>query len=175
MVRIFVLLTIFFSILALIGCSGSLTEEQMLEKAIKLEEKEKWKDTADMYEKMVKKFPESEKAAEHLYKLGVIYANNLGDLYKSINSYSRLIKRYPESNYTVQATFMMGYRYANDIKDLRRAKRVYTHFIEKYPDHELTPSVKWELKHLGKDISEIELELGITKGDKTSESKAESD
>ena len=55
---------------------------------------------------------------------------------------------------------MIGYRYANDIHDLDKAKAAYQEFLKKYPNHELASSVKWELAHLGQDLSEIELQLG---------------
>ena len=55
---------------------------------------------------------------------------------------------------------MIGYRYANDIKDYDKAKKYYQEFLKKWPMHELAASVKWELDHLGKDISELELQLG---------------
>ncbi len=41
-----------------------------------------------------------------------------------------------------------------------KAKKAYEEFLKEYPDHELAPSVKWELEHLGQDISQIDLKLG---------------
>ncbi|MDZ7262494.1 MAG: tetratricopeptide repeat protein, partial [candidate division KSB1 bacterium] len=61
------------------------------------------------------------------------------------------------------AQFMIGYLYANEIKDLDKARSAYQVFLEKYPENELVPSVKWELDHLGKDISEIEFLVDTTK------------
>ena len=49
----------------------------------------------------------------------------------------------------------MGYIYANHIKDLDQARQAYNIFKQKYPQHELTPSVDWELEHLGKDIGDL--------------------
>lgn len=147
-------------LLALVaGCGEKLTEEQMRAKAAELEAQQQWEEAAAAYEKLIKSHPESESADKDLYKLAVIYANNLQQFEKSIDAYQKIIDEHPESQYVIQSTFMIGYRYANDLKDLDKAKTAYETFLEKYPDHELASSVKWELDHLGQDISEIELQF----------------
>ena len=50
---------------------------------------------------------------------------------------------------------MIGYIYANVLDDSENAQVEYNLFLQKYPDHELTPSVKFELDFLGKDINDI--------------------
>jgi len=153
----------------LIGCGEKLTEEQLRSKALDYENKEQWDLAIKTYERLLKAYPDSKKADEILYRMGVIYANNLKDFKKSVESYKRLIKEYPKSSFVIQSTFMIGYRYANDIKDLDKARQAYQDFLKKYPNHELASSVKWELDHLGQDISEIELQLG--KSDSTEVAK----
>jgi len=83
----------------------------------------------------------------------------LQEFEKSVAAYLRIVDEYPESQHVIQSTFMIGYRYANDMKEMDKAKTAYELFLEKYPDHELASSVKWELDHLGQDISEIDLQL----------------
>jgi len=144
----------------IMGCGQKLTEEQFRAKALDFENKELWDKEVEILEQMVKKYPNSEKVDEYLYKLGVSYANNLKEFKKSVDAYQRLVTKYPNSKYVIQASFMIGYRYANDIKDLDKAKKAYESFLEKYPNHELASSVNWELEHLGQDISDIELQLG---------------
>lgn len=138
------------------ACGQKMTEEQIFAKALDLENKEQFEDATKMYEKYVKTFPEGKKADEALYRLGTIYANSLKDYQKSVNAYKKLLNTHPESDYLIQSSFMIGYRYANDIKDLDKAREAYEQFIENFPDHELATSVKWELDHLGQDISDIE-------------------
>jgi tetratricopeptide (TPR) repeat protein len=152
--------TVAISLLWIINCGQKLTEEQLRAKALDFENKEMWDKEVEVLEQLSKQFPASEKADEYLYKLGVSYANNLKDYKKSIDAYQKLVTKYPNSKYVIQASFMIGYRYANDIKDLKKAEKAYKSFIEKYPNHELAASVKWELDHLGQDISEIDLQLG---------------
>ena len=50
---------------------------------------------------------------------------------------------------------MIGYIYANVVNDPKSAKIEYSAFLEKFPTHELSPSVKFELEFLGKEIDEI--------------------
>ena len=147
-------------VVVLIGCGQKLTEEQLRAKALDYENKEQWDQVVKVFEDLVQRFPDSPKADECLYQLGGLYASNFKDFNKSVDTYKRLISNYPESNLVIQAQFMIGYRYANDIKDLDKAREAYEEFIVKYPDHELVSSVKWELDHLGKDISDIELQFG---------------
>jgi|GEM_PF-1111927 outer membrane assembly lipoprotein YfiO len=141
------------------SCSKSekMTEEQLFGLARSLQDKEDYEQAAKTLERLVKDYPKGRHAEEALYRLGLLYANNLHDYKKAIASYQRLIENFPNSNRLAQAYFMIGYHYANDIKDLERARQAYTTFLEKFPNHELVPSVQFELKYLGKDISELDI------------------
>ena len=141
------------------GCGEKLTEEQLRAKATELEQQARWAEAANLYEKLVKSYAKSGNADKDLYKLAVIYANNLQEFEKSVTTYRRIVEEYPQSQYVIQSSFMIGYRYANDMKELDKARVAYEEFLKKYPDHELASSVRWELDHLGKDISEIDLQL----------------
>ncbi len=156
----FGLLTVLLVAVLMTGCGEKLTEDQLRANASDFESREQWKEAADMYARLVKAYPKSKRADETLYRLGVLYANNLKDYQKSVDAYKQLISKYPKSNFVIQSSFMIGYRYANDIKDFDNAKKYYQEFLKKWPAHELASSVKWELDHLGKDISELELQLG---------------
>ena len=154
------IILVFIALAMVAGCGQKLTEEQLRAKALDYENKEQWDEVVKVFEELIARYPDSPKADENLYQLGGLYASNFQDYQKSIDTYQKLIDNYPESNLVVQAQFMIGYRYANDLKDLDKARAVYEDFIKKYPDHELVNSVKWELDNLGKDISDIELQLG---------------
>ena len=150
------------------SCSQKMTEEQMYAKAADLESKEQFDESVKMFERMVKTYPHGKKTEEALYRVGMMYASNLKDFEKSVNSFKKIVDDYPESELYTNALFMIGFRYANDIKDYDKAKEVYTEFLEKYPDHELASSVKWELDHLGQDISDIEF-LGESSDSQTTD------
>jgi len=257
------------------GCGEKLTEEQLRAKALDFENKEQWAEAVKMYERLVKAYPQSTRAAETLYRLGITYANNLKDFKKAVETHGRIVKEYPNSNFVKQSTFMMGFLYANDIspkalpfslgvlvsdnrtlvgsfegkfeeiidrgvsipvsrsksflvdnyqqsipilfqnatkrgnlgkiqlnrissdtrnsdqgisikinidksgyavatakgegiegscqfqiREIEKARAAYQEFLQKWPTHELASSVKWELEHLGQDISQIDLNLG---------------
>ncbi len=146
--------------LMLVACGQKMTEEQLYAQVLDFQDKQQWDDVIKSYEQLVKQYPESEKADEHLYQLGMTYAHNAKKFQKAIETWERLIETYPESRLITNTKFMIGYCYANDIKDLEQARAAYEKFLEEYPDHELVASVKWELEHLGEDISDIELQLG---------------
>ena len=142
------------------GCGEKLTEEQLRATALDSQNNEQWAEAVKMYQRLVKAYPQSTRAAETLYRLGITYANNLKDFKKAVETHGRIVKEYPNSNFVKQSTFMMGFLYANDLKDLEKAKSAYQDFLQKWPTHELASSVKWELEHLGQDISQIDLNLG---------------
>ncbi|MDZ7372757.1 MAG: outer membrane protein assembly factor BamD [candidate division KSB1 bacterium] len=141
------------------SCSRSqkMTEEQLFGLAKNLQEKEQYEEAAKTLEKLVKDYPTGRHAEEALYRLGLLYANNLHDYKRAIASYQRLIEQFPNSTRLAQAYFMIGYHYANDVKDLDKARQAYNTFLEKFPNHELVPSVQFELKYLGKDISQLDI------------------
>jgi len=141
----------------LIGCSRKMSEEQLYEEAKKFEQQQDIDKVIKLYEELVDRFPKSQKADFALYKLALVYQNNKQEFAKAVASHERLMKDYPQSKYLSQSHFMSAFIYANDLKDLEKARAAYTSFVEAYPDHELVPSVKWELEHLGKDINQIEL------------------
>lgn len=106
---------------------------------------------------LVQRFPKSEGVDEMLQKIGMICLNNQQQYQRAVDAFQRLLADFPQSPHLPQAQFMIGYIYANHIKDLDKARIAYTAFKEKYPAHELTPSVNWELEHLGQDISDLNL------------------
>ena len=143
-----------------VGCGKKMTEEQLYAQALDYQNKQQWDDVAKTYEKLVSMYPESEKADEHMYNLGMVYANNVKNFDSAIKTWKKLLENYSDSHLVVNTKFMIGYCYANNVGDLESARKAYQDFLAEYPDHELAPSVQWELGHLGQDISDIDLQLG---------------
>jgi tetratricopeptide (TPR) repeat protein len=139
------------------GCSKKKAQEQLLAEAQQYEAQEDVENALNVYEELSHRFPQSPHADSILQKLGMIYLNHKEQYQRAIDAYERLIKKYPESKYQAQSLFMVGYIYANHLKDYEHAKESYNKFLDKYPQHELVTSVKWELEHLGKDISDIDI------------------
>ena len=149
----------------IVGC-GKLPDERLLEKGKKLEEKMAFSEAVVRYEKLVDDYPQSPFGPEALYRAGLIYANGLRKFPKAVSTLERVIETYPESPFAAQAQFMIGFIYANSAPDTAKARLAYRAFVEKYPDHELVPSVRWELKYLGKAIEEIPELSGLERASK---------
>jgi outer membrane protein assembly factor BamD (BamD/ComL family) len=147
----------FLLVVAVAGCSKKMSEEQLFAEAQKFEAKEDVDGALKIYEELNDRFPASAHADSVLQKLGMFYLNKKGQFEKAIAAYERIVDKFPQSKYQPQALFMIGYIYANHLKNFEQAKIYYDKFIEKYPEHELTASVQWELQHLGKDISEVNI------------------
>ena len=161
-------LVVVISLSMLLGCAKKMSEEELYGEAQKLEQQQDIDKLIKVYEELIDRFPKSQKADFALYKLALVYQNNKQEFAKAVACHERLMKDYPESKYVSQSHFMSAFIYANDLKDLDKARAAYSSFVEKFPDHELVPSVKWELEHLGKDINQIELFTNPTspKGEK---------
>lgn len=150
------------------GCSRKMSEEQLFAEAQKFEAKEDIDGALKIYEELNNRFPNSATADSVLQKLGMIYLNKKGQFDKAAAAYEQIVDKFPQSKYQPQSLFMVGYIYANHVKNFDKAKTYYDRFIEKYPEHELTASVQWELQHLGKDISDINIfESSATSAGKT--------
>lgn len=153
------LLPLFLIIAAgwVLGCSKKMSEAQLYAEVQKFETQEEVEMLVNIYQELLDRFPKSEKADQVLYKLALIYQNNKHDFANAIACHERLMKEYPQSRYVSQSHFMAGFIYANEIKDLEKARDAYNSFLGAYPQHELVPSVRWELEHLGQDISAIDI------------------
>ena len=145
------------SVILAAGCAKKMSEEQLFAEAQKFEAKEDIDGALKAYEELSDRFPQSPHADSVLQKLGMIYLNKKEEFGKAVAAYERLVEKFPQSKYQAQSLFMIGYIYANHVKDFDKAKSYYNQFLEKYPQHELTTSVQWELDHLGKDISDIDI------------------
>ena len=106
-------------------------------------------------EYLVENFSENVLAPKAQYMIGDIYMNDLRDFKIAIQEYRKVTDIYSGSSQEPHAQFMIGYIFANVLNDFESAKIEYDNFINQFPQHELVPSVKFELEHLGKNINEI--------------------
>ena len=104
---------------------------------------------------MVNQFSDNILAAKAQYLIGDIYMNDLRDFERALKEYRIVLSKYKNSKEEALAQFMIGYIYANVLKDFDKAREEYQVFLDRFPKHELYPSVKFEINHLGKDINEI--------------------
>ncbi len=144
----------FILALGMLACSEKMSEEEMFQKASKFAEEENYDEAIHGYEKQVMQYPRGKRADEALERAAFLYYNNIHDFHKAIDLHEQLIQNYPESDYLARARFMVGFIYANDLHDYDEAEKSYREFLEYHADNELAESVRWELEHLGQDVSE---------------------
>ncbi len=113
-------------------------------------------------ESLISHFSTDLLASKSQYVVGDIYMNDLRDFEQAIVAYRAVITNYEAATEEPHARFMIGYIYSNILNDYEKARAEYDKFLEKFPDHELTPSVKFELEWMGKDINEIDALKHIT-------------
>ena len=139
--------------LAAAGCN-KMPAERILEKGKKLEQKQKFKEALSQYERLVQRFPKNPKVPDAMYSMGNVYMYGLQDYPKAIDTFTRITTDYSDTlKVASQSLFLIGFIYNNFMVDTAKARAAYARFLEKYPKHELAPSVKWEMDHIGQDIN----------------------
>ena len=130
-------------------------QEWIINKAETLRKRKMTNESIDNLLYLVQKYPSHELASKAQYIIGDIYMNDLRDFEKALDEYRVVLDKYKGSKEEALAQFMIGYIYANILKNLDKARSEYQVFLNRFPKHELFPSVKFEIDHLGKDINEI--------------------
>ena len=129
--------------------------EWIINKAETLRKRKLTKESINNLSYMVKNYADNFLAAKAQYIIGDIYMNDLRDFEKALAEYRIVLNNHKGSKEEALAQFMIGYIYANVLKDFDKARSEYQVFLDRFPKHELHPSVKFEINHLGKDINEI--------------------
>ena len=129
--------------------------EWIINKAETLRKRKLTKESINNLSYMVKNFADNLLASKAQYIIGDIYMNDLRDFEKALAEYRLVLSNHKGSKEEALAQFMIGYIYANVLKDFDKARSEYQVFLDRFPNHELHPSVKFEINHLGKDINEI--------------------
>ena len=129
--------------------------EWIINKAETLRKRKLTKESINNLSYMVKNYADNPLASKAQYIIGDIYMNDLRDFEKALSEYRSVLSEHKGSREEALAQFMIGYNYANVLKDFDKARREYQVFLDTFPKHELYPSVKFEITHLGKDINQI--------------------
>ena len=147
-------MAILIGMLIIVSCA-QLPDDKLVAKGKQLEEQGEFDEAIKTFRKVAKKYSNSPLCAEAHYHIALIQANGLQDFDTAVTTFESLIDKYPETKFAPQAQFMIGFIYANNVSDTTQARIAYEKFVSDYPEHELTSSVEWELKYLGKDINDI--------------------
>ena len=150
-------------ILSVIAGCGRKSAEELYTLAEQLEKNEKFEDALVKYERILVEYPETKLATDVNFKIAQI-AGNLKQFQKCVDAYSKIVEVDPQNKVAPKAQFMIGYIYANELKKTDKAKIAYEKFLENYSevDSGMTASANFELKFLGKDISEIDFLKNLT-------------
>ena len=147
-------LVLSLGLLLVVSCA-QLPDDQLIAKGKTLEEQGKFDEAIKAFRKVAKKYSKSPLCVEAHYHIALVQANGLQNFSEAITTFESLIEKYPDTKFAPQSQFMIGFIYANNMEDTTKAREAYIKFLDKYPNNELTSSVEWELKYLGKDINEI--------------------
>jgi TolA-binding protein len=165
------ILTIVF-LFGLLGCSKQSAEE-MFTKAEDAQKAEQYDASINLYQELIKAYPDSTRTPEAIYAVGAIYQNHKHSYHQAIQSFRLLVDKYPNHATAANASFLIGFIYNNDLKNIDSARIAYEDFLKRYPTDQLVESVKFELSNLGKDPAEIlKAQTQLAAGDKKSAKKA---
>ncbi len=149
------LLATFSAFLLFSGCGKS--EQELYTEIKNLESEQKFTELSKRIDDLVSQYPESSYKAELLKQQAGIYASISKDFNKALDIHEKIIAEVDDQNMAAQSRFMRGYIFANELQDYDSARKEYEKFLADFPEHELGTSVQWELEHMGKDLSEIDI------------------
>lgn len=123
------------------GCGEKLTKEQIFAKAEKYEQEKKFSYAIKTYQKIIKKFGDTEQAEHAKYRIALIYSNNLQEFDKSIATHEELIKNYPLSKYSAESLYMIASIYEKNLNNPDKAKD----YLNQYKEQLFVLGEKFEL------------------------------
>lgn len=153
-------------ILAIVILSACSSKQEILKSEIKTMEDELFADANKMIDKVKAKeliakyiqygdeYPESQDAAQTLFKAGDM-SMNLNMAKEAIEIFDRIMSKYPDYEKTPQCLFLKGYIFENNMGDLKMAKSIYEEFLAKYPEDEFADDAEVSIKNLGKSPEDL--------------------
>lgn len=141
-------------LLTITSCSRK-NETELWKEAQTASQAGKFQTAVEHCQEIVERFQESPYADSALYRIAVIYNNDIRDYAKAAQSYLKYQTVFPESKEAPTALFLSAFIYNNELRKLDSAKALYEQFLQKYPSHPLANSAKFEMETLGKDPGEF--------------------
>ena len=153
---IFSVLALGLGIFLITGC-GKKTEADLMAEGKQYEQSQQLEKALVTYEKLMVNYPDTPQAPEVYFKIAQV-AGSLKQFEKCIDAYQQIVEQFPDHSIAQKSQFMIGYVYANEQKNFEKAKEAYQYFLNNYSeaDSGMTASAEFELKYLGKDISDID-------------------
>ncbi len=157
-----IILVAVFSLSILLANCGQKSPGEMLKAADKSVENKNVPEAVQTYEKIMKEYPDSEEAADALFRIAALYQGKMiknysekESLNKAVELFKQVYIKYPKSKIAPKGLFMSGFVEANDLNNFQEATKTYKLFLEKYPNSELSVSAKEELQNMGLSPEEI--------------------
>ena len=140
-----------FILLVLLSSCSRKSEEQLIKEAETAQEQKNFQIAVERYQELADRYSQSARAETSLYRIALIYNNDLHDVEHAVEAYRKFYTSYPESKDAPTAMFLRGFIFNNELHKIDSAKVVYEAFLQHYPRHELATSARFELETLGKD------------------------
>ncbi|MFC1726295.1 tol-pal system YbgF family protein [candidate division KSB1 bacterium] len=87
-----------------LSCGEKMTEDEMAQLALDYQSKDQPKEAIKIYEKLLKEFPESPEAGNHMFLIGFLYANVINDFEKAKEYYTKFKEKYPNHEFVKNNT-----------------------------------------------------------------------
>lgn len=110
---------------------------------------------SNAYQRYIRYFPKDSKTPSYMFQLAMLDAATFHKYNNCISLLKRLNKNYSDKKLSEKSLFFIGYTYAEKLKNYPLAKASFKKFLKKYPKSHLVPSVKFELKYMGKPATDV--------------------
>ncbi len=128
------------------GDKKELSETELYDSARKAFEKNKFEDALDLFQELIKTYPESKNADNAQFWIGEIYYRN--KMYKeSIIEYQKVIENYSKGNKVKDSMLKQGYAFLK-LGDKKNARTLFKLLIKKYPKSSQAKIAKKNLKKI---------------------------
>jgi TolA-binding protein len=138
----------------LVSCSRKSAVE-LYNEGVKAENGKEFTVAVDRFGEVVDKYDQTPFADSALYRLALVYNNDLHETEKAVKAYQLYCQKYSSSNRAPTALFLSAFLMNNDLHQIDSARAAYEKFLRLYPNHDLAQSAKFELANLGKDPAEF--------------------
>ncbi len=102
------------------SCGPSMNADEMFASANQLQKEGKYQEAVSVYNKLIKKYPQSKFAPQAQFMIGFIYANEVQDLDLAAKAYEKFLLVYPDHDMAKDAKWELDHlgEDINDIEDL---------------------------------------------------------
>jgi TolA-binding protein len=148
--------TLFLATLLILvaGCSKQ-QESDLMNQAMKANEKKNHTEAIKLYQQVADEYPESRSAPMALYAIALIQLNELKNPTEAVISLGKVVEKYPTTEFGHKSLFMVGFVEANTLKNFKKAKDSYKAYLAKYADSSMAETARFELEHLGQSPEEV--------------------